>query len=166
MKYLLIAALLISINVEGQKVIETKVDKFNGAKTVWLSSEALARTLGVKNLEVTGYAMTEKDSIKSYSMRFLFYAATTLSVDKKHNAIFMFKSGERMSLPYDYKYSIVSRNDAVSFWLLMDREQLEILANNVITDIRFETSAFNHDFEIKEKYQSIVGGMARLLLEN
>jgi hypothetical protein len=164
--YIILAILTYSGNINAQKIVEDKVDKFNGDRTVRTNYVALSKTLGVPLLSVSGSAIIFPDTTRNlYMLMFTYKAGRVLSLDKKHSAILKFKSGKIMTLPYSGSYDLVTSSDNVLFLVQVMKDQLKELTENEITDIRIESSSWDNDYEIKDKFQKSIPEVAELLLK-
>lgn len=163
MKIIFLVSILFPILTFGQKLNQTKIDKFDSSIKITTSQEVLLKNYGIKQLQVEGVYTKNKEGA-AYALFFIFPAPRVLSIDNKNNAILKLKNGAMLKSEWLGSYSIYSTGDNIVYGIIIEKEGLIQLKENPLTDIRFENSNSDIDFVIGDKYLDILSNISKLLL--
>lgn len=157
---LLILATSLALSASSQTIKETKFDKFNGVTTATTTTEPLVQSMGIPQVSIFG-SVSSKDGESQIALFFTYYPGRTSSLKKGESEFVLLEDGkDPITLKYSGDYKIITTTDKAVFFSIVTPEQLKLLVDRKVTDIR----TTGYDYKVKEKQQGTISNIAKLLL--
>ncbi|MEO6453566.1 MAG: hypothetical protein ABIN97_05815 [Ginsengibacter sp.] len=161
-KLLFIMSLVITTNTIAQKIVEDKIDQYDGTRMIETNTQRFGNNL---QFHIIGYIFKKENNIDT-SLRLIFYfrPVSVTSLNRSQKLIFTFNDSTILSLEYSGSYQRKSSEELMYSACLMSGAMLEKLKTNTITEVRLETTNHFCDFEIPFQYQKLIPESVELVM--
>lgn len=156
--------LILTETAGAQKIIEDKIDDFEGFRSISTSQEVLrGKNILSKNYVAISatYYMDKRDT--AISFRIVSVAPYTISSDKDSEIMFKMKSGKIIKLQNQGSYDISSEGEIYSLYSLLSADDILALTSEDVEKIRLSTNSATDDIVLDVKKQAVIKNIISLL---
>jgi hypothetical protein len=174
--YLILSLACMSMAAYSQKLEKPQVDQITGAATVSTTKETVYSKITFSGTldALSAWGVKDKETtVLAFYIEYNSGHAESVSLHKNDKVYLKLADNSLVTLNGRYdEESVTNRNKAghsestkIIQYFTLSTEDIQKLSNSSVKFIRFQTSAGNYDYELKEKHQPVIAQVVKMIAD-